>query len=146
MTNLSTRCGLAPIILTSTILLAMIARPCIAAPNSYECTVSSEFSLSEDGYLNDPDLEIYTGTQFFVDRKSGIVQGNRISNSNFPTKEVLDPGSDYSGYKLIWISKDLGFSTKIHTVHYLRVEELVESYLKPFILIYMGRIVAGTCA
>ena len=92
----------------SGILAVLLTVQCIAAPKNYECTVKSEFELTGDGSLRVPEMRVYADTTFFVDRATGIVQGRVISNSEFPTREILDDGVDKSSYQVMWMSIDFG--------------------------------------
>jgi hypothetical protein len=115
-----------------------------AGTYSYSCKVKAEYVLSDSGEL-DLKNNLYFGSEFNVERKSGVVLGDGVGNSSYPTKQIIDIGSEEQSYKLIWISSEvIGVSGAFNAV-YLNVEEYNENLLKPYTLVLGTRTLTGTC-
>lgn len=112
---------------------------------AYECVVLSAQQISDNGVL-EPSLRVYEGKTFNVERSTGVVLGGGLGNSDYPTKNILDPGNSQMSYKLIWISNEVyGGEMPSHNVVYLEIKEWSDNFLKPFILVTSGRVLTGTC-
>jgi hypothetical protein len=115
-----------------------------AGEYSYSCEIKGELLLTDDGVLRSEN-EIYLGSKFNVERKSGVVLGEDIGNSSYPTKQVIDMGSSEQSYKLIWISREvIGFEGAYNSV-YLNIQEYNPNFLKPFTLNLGSRTLSGIC-
>jgi hypothetical protein len=126
------------------ILLLWLPHLSNAGEYSYSCKVKGEL-LSTDAGLITSGNEIYLDSKFSVERKSGVVLGEDIGNSSYPTKQVIDMGSSDQSYKLIWISREvIGFEGDYNSV-YLNVEEHNPNLLKPVTLNLGSRTLSGVC-
>jgi len=132
--------------ITAGLLIATIlaCNPVFAGDLAYECEVLTEQMISDDGVL-EPGLDIYIGKSFHVERRTGVVLGGGFGNSAYPTKSILDLGNDSMSYKLIWVSRPIWGLDDSHNAGYLVIQEYSENYLKPFILVFGGRVLTGTC-
>ncbi len=111
---------------------------------SYECDIVGEYVHGTKGELV-PDKKEYAGGKFYVERKLGVVLGNYLGNSSYPSRQVLDPGGASQAYKLIWVSKDLEGTTGGKNVGYLSVQEYAQGAKKPFVLVTDSRVLSGEC-
>lgn len=115
-----------------------------ASPFAYECTIATEKTYDSEGLWN-VSQNIYLGKKFNVDRNSGVVLGGGVGNSSYPNKQILDPGSKDSSYKLIWSTNELAGTNSARNVIFLTVYEFETNYLKPFSLVAGSTILTGQC-
>ena len=54
--------------------------------------VLAESNLADDGKLG-PGYDSHIGSTFYVDRETGVLMGAGLSNSGYPERTILDPGS-----------------------------------------------------
>ncbi len=120
--------------------------PCLtfAGGSTYSCEVKAEFSLADDGILK-LENKSYIGSQFNVERKSGLVMGDVIGNSAYPTKQVIDVGSSEQSYQLVWISHEVWGVKGAFNSAYLRIQEYHAGIEKPFILNLGYKTLSGLC-
>ncbi|UQN40812.1 hypothetical protein [Agarivorans sp. B2Z047] len=120
--------------------------PCfvMAGAFTYHCEVKSEFVLTDTGTLK-LENKVYVGSMFSVERKTGVVLGEGIENSVFPTKQVIDAGSKEQAYQLVWISHEVIGVKGAYNSSYLRIQEYYEGTNKPFILNLGYKTLTGIC-
>jgi hypothetical protein len=126
------------------LLCILFSNTIFAGEYSYSCEVNNEYTLHDDGTLKQ-DQRIYIGSKFNVERKSGVVLGDGVGNSSYPTKQVIDAGSNAQSYKLIWISREVIGYKGSHNSVYLNIEEYNSNSLKPFTLHLGSTILSGQC-
>ena len=126
------------------LLLLSVTSSVLGDVYSYECDIVGEYIHGAKGELV-PDKKEYAGDKFYVERKLGVVLGNDLGNSSYPSRQVLDPGGVSQAYKLIWVSKDVEGTTGGKNVGYLSVQEYAKGAKKPFILITDSRLLSGEC-
>lgn len=106
--------------------------------------VLAESNFADDGKLG-PGYDSHIGSTFYVDRETGVLMGAGLSNSGYPERTILDPGSDDNSFKLIWASATIGGSGGSHHIGYLEIREWAERVIKPFVLVKNGTVLTGTC-
>jgi len=128
------------------ILAFLFCFPCyvMTGTYTYHCEVTSEFVLTDTGTL-ELENKVYVGSKFSVERKSGVVLGEGIENSVFPTKQVIDAGSKEQAYQLVWISHEVVGVKGAYNSSYLRIQEYQEGIDKPFILNMGYKTLTGVC-
>lgn len=126
------------------LLVTILSTQALAGSFSYSCTVNGEYVFGSNGELIS-DNRAYFGQTFNVERKSGVVLGEAIGNSSYPTKTVIDVGSQEQSYKLLWVSKEVIGSNNGRNAVYLNIEEFNQSASKPFSMVVGSRVVSGVC-
>ena len=117
----------------------------VAGPFSYECTIKGVYEEGNVGQLVDSKLIPYTNSTFRIDRKSGVVLGQLVSNSNYPIRQILDPGGPDQDYKVLWMSDQIFGTNGGRHVSYLTVNEYAKSESKPFVLVLGWNVLSGIC-
>lgn len=129
---------------TILLLMLFLTLPVFANPFSYSCKITSEYNLSSDGELL-LDNKIYAGSEFKVDRKTGVVLGGGVGNSSYPIIEVLDSGEQGQTYKLLMLSKTITGTSNGRNVMFLNIREYETGDKKPFTLLVNTRVLTGLC-
>ena len=111
----------------------------------YHCTIKAVFNLSGDGNLKLLGDNGLLGT-FIVDKTSGLVKGDWLSNEYWPTKTIIDSGSSKQSFKLLILSEDVIGTNGGKHAQYLRVEEYAETFEKPFMHTDGSDITTGVCS
>jgi hypothetical protein len=125
--------------------LSTLVSPAHAGPFSYECEIKSVQQLSDEGFLVE-GLPIYkVGDSFHIERATGVVLGGGIGNSSYPVRQVLDPGSAESGYKLLTLSNTVPGTDGSRNAIYIEVKEWAEAFIKPFVVFTGTHVIAGAC-
>lgn len=111
--------------------IVLLLFPCLsfAGVDSFECTVTSVNTVSEDGEIvtDTEDLKKQIGSTFSVERKSGEIRGGYfINNKPSKTVEVINEPNDNSYYA---ISKSHG---PYVSVGYLYIANHRKWLKKPF--------------
>ncbi len=112
-----------------------------SAAGSYECAVVSATSLAANGEMKRTSFtKAYEGQKFIVNRETGQITSEVISNSNgFGQPEVLDLGSSEQSFKALTV-----FRPKV-AVDYLMIQSFVEGPKKPFLFLSGGLLMSGKC-
>jgi hypothetical protein len=112
-----------------------------AATSDYQCQVLAELSLEKSGLLSPYPKPIYLGRKFSVDRLSGSIVGEPLTNRGARIS-VLDAGGNGQAYKVmsVWSS-----SNGLANVTYLEVRDFEEGSEKPFVGAVGGTVFSGTC-
>ncbi|WP_040661606.1 hypothetical protein [Neptuniibacter caesariensis] len=128
------------------VILLLLCVPCLVSAGSlsYSCEVKSEFYLASSGSLESGN-QLYVGSKFNVEKRTGVVSGTGVGNSSYPTKQVIDVGSEEQSYQLIWISREVIGIKGAHNSVYLRVQENHEGMNKPFIMNMGSKTLTGIC-
>jgi hypothetical protein len=124
--------------------LALIALPGSAAPTSYNCIVSTELHLRDDGTLRPYPQPLVIGSRFSVDRRTGelVGPGGRPWSFAESVTSLHAPGNSDNSFVASYVGPMKGGE-----VHFtlLRIEEFFKSPRKPFIAV-SGRVVySGLC-
>lgn len=127
------------------VFISILSSSVYAGPYSYSCVIEKDYLLSNNGSLS-ADHVLYSGFEFNVDRSSGHVLGDVISNASYANKIVLDAGSDQQAFKAIWFSKEFGGTNSGRNAQYLSVEEFEDGPSKPFVLVEGSRVLTGVCS
>lgn len=125
------------------IALSLIPCLCFAGVDSFECTVTSAYAVSEDvEIIRDTEhLKKQIGSTFSVERNSGVIRGGYfINNRESKTIEVINEPKDNSYYA---ISKSHG---PYKSVGYLYVANHRKWLKKPFTYTSSGEhVYSGYC-
>ena len=121
------------------VLFAGIAQVALAGDYSYFCTINNVYQLGDDGLitLSASHTKIMRNERFSVDRRTGVIVGERIPAFRATKHEVLFPGRDGNSFKSYF--QDYNF------VSYLEVYEYRQGTRKPFVLHDSINIYAGFC-
>jgi hypothetical protein len=108
---------------------------------NYLCKIMNILELSDDGNLSDSQtFKFMVGKTFFVDRVSGVIHGNGVSNSNLSgTPRVLDSGSSQQAFKVM-----TEYAPMV-SVAYLEIKEYSDFNEKSFIFYRLHDVYTGTC-
>jgi hypothetical protein len=118
-----------------------------AGPLTYKCTVGAHYELASDGSLQPlkKAMSASLGSEFYVDRRSGVVIGGGIGNASYPTKTIIDPGGPAMAFKLLSVSADVATTKNGKNAIYLTVQEYANSVDKPFVATDNMIIITGRC-
>lgn len=125
------------IILTITLLLLPTY---VFALEDYKCKVTSAFQVNSNGQRIENILASMVGSEFTVDRSSGLMIGS-LKNSYVTPPKILDIGSSENAFKAITVMKNKLTSN----VYVLVVEEYAEDVNKPFVFTNNSNVYYGTC-
>ena len=120
-------------------LVLSITSICFASVD-YRCTVTGAFQVDTNGQQQTNILKHSVGSQFTVERKSGIMAGS-LKNMYVTKPVVIDYGSKENSYKVINTMK----SERTSNIYSLTVEEFIEGPRKPFIFLNNADVYYGTC-
>lgn len=111
--------------------------------DSYNCKIYQEYSIDGHGGLIQTKSP-YSGESFIVNKNDGRIRGG-LSNSEYPTITILDPGGTSHSFKLLWLSEHIAGTEGGRHANYLAIKEYVKGTLKPFTLITTSRVLSGIC-
>jgi hypothetical protein len=130
--------GISYLLTLSLVAIWACANVAEAKGNGYICKIVTVGFLQDDGTLEFRAKDPWVGMTFAVDRGSGSIIGDAASTNGWHA-QVLDPGSEGQGFKMIATTSAL-----IH-VQYLDVAEYVPGAVKPFVLMDDTTVKTGTC-
>jgi len=113
----------------------------IGATNSYQCQITSDATIGDDGNIAIHPKSLNLGKKFAVDRKTGVVIGDVFFTFGEP--KVFAVGSKDNAFKVIWI-KNAGGSNGMF-IDYLSIEEFAKGDKKPFAYFTGSQITSGLC-
>jgi hypothetical protein len=113
-----------------------------ASTPQYQCRIHAVYVLNNDGSLSPSQLPEQKERSFAVDRESGMVVGQGLSNATTHTRTVLDYGDDSHPFKLVWVHKLQPGRRQMQT---LVIEENAEGQVKPFVAQSDAGMITGTC-
>jgi len=122
------------------IILLFIFSNSVLALENYKCEVTSAFQVDNNGKRYEKILAPWVGSEFTVDRSSGIMTGS-LKNSYVTSPEILDFGSSENAFKVITVMKN----ELISNVYVLVIEEYTEGIRKPFVFTANSDIYHGIC-
>lgn len=117
----------------------LAASTCFAL-DDYKCTVTGAFQVNADGQQATQVLKSYVGSEFTVERRSGVMAGS-LKNSYVTAPVVIDHGSKDNAFKVVTTMKNDITSN----AYMLTVEEFVEGGSKPFVFVKNADIYYGRC-
>lgn len=126
------------------LVLALVASSTLAGSNGYQCAISTEAQLQDDGTLNKPLRSSALGKRFAVDRRSGAIVEPDGEYWVFggATNSVLSQGNSDNSFVALVTSP--ARNSGVHAV-FLRVQEYEQGKLKPFVLVTGGVVYTGNC-
>lgn len=127
--------------LGSLLVLALSTSGTPGGPLSYLCEITSYLPADGEAGPEDWVAENAMDTPVAIDRASGMVIHPYIGNSTFLHREVLDPGSEEWGFKVIAYSSP---QPNRH-LRYVEAQEYAEGPEKPFLAVSDDVAYAGTC-
>ncbi len=110
----------------------------MAGDRAFSCTVKNVYKLNSNGAIEAEKGPAVprVGDDFSVDRKTGVVVGERIPTFRPDTFTVLSPG-DGNAFTLSYSART--------RASFLRIESYHNSQLVPFVLLDGIFIASGTC-
>ena len=134
-----------PVLLLTLLPLATLAADEAPQENHeiYVCDVSSVHELNDAGELSDSNfakaVKMYE-SRFAVDRATGAAMGGPFGTWDAKHVQVLNPGNDKEGFKVLWLA-----NTAYTHLKYLSVKAYIEGDKKPFVGISGNVVITGTC-
>ena len=118
--------------------------PTLAGTSSYQCMISEQLQLQDDGRLLRPSNAWLIGKRFSIDRATGRIVGPEggfwsAADSKFT---VLATGNDRNSFKvqIAWPAASNGMHLTV-----ISVDEFVKSMPKPFLAISGSEASSGLC-
>ena len=113
-----------------------------AAKEHFVCVIETEAALKDDGGLQllDKRQSPFLGARFRVERGSGAVSGEQISNTNAGKVAVLDQGGRTRAFHAYWTSPKF-VSMPIGFLHVMAQK----GGRAPFMLVESFAVLSGHC-
>jgi len=125
--------------------LAFVFLPDAAtAGDDYKCTVERIHASDEDSADYLLSKKAYVGSDFTVDRASGLMVGP-LKNSFATKPEVIDRGSKDNSFKVVTtlkLGQGMGRGSNVYT---LVIDEFVDESKKPFAFMENSIVFFGHC-
>jgi hypothetical protein len=111
---------------------------------SYQCTVSEQMMLEQDGSLKRPPIPWLIGKRFAVHRTTGQLTGPEDSMWSFDDSKalVLASGNQVNSFVSTTVAPALGGGVHFTAVS---IKEFAESVKKPFVVVSGESVFSGTC-
>ena len=121
-----------------------------ALSNTMYCTVKELYSFNNDNLIKDKKkLEFLFKTEanksFIVSRKDGGVNGKAISNDGMDITVLDDAAKEGQSVKILWNTSQQYAKKGYKHAAYLEIHNFVSSVQKPFLLVWRGMVISGTC-
>ena len=114
----------------------------------FNCTVKQVMLVGDDGLLIDkPDGDAgvaYIGSQFTVDRETGIILGKDISTKYARSISIIDQGSRYNSFRISGVIKYMQSSTTFFLDIHVWKQALLNTEF-PFSGYFKWGHIAGVC-
>ena len=111
---------------------------------SYQCVITTEINLQDDGKLRPYQRPIALNKRFSIDRRNGAIVGPEGVPWTFQdsTASLLAAGNGGNAFVATYTAPSAGGG-----VHFtvIRVEEFNPNRLKPFVAISSGTVHSGLC-
>lgn len=127
---------------TATLMLAGAAS--LAGNSAYQCQISEQLHLGNDGSLNQPASPWLIGSRFTVDRNTGALAGPDHSLWGFPSSKstVIARGNAQNPFVVLITTPAADDSVTATVIH---VEEFARGSAKPFVVSKGTQVASGTC-
>ena len=125
--------------------LLSLSLPVAAGQYDYNCTINFDYQPTKNGELTQNN-KIFQGDTFHVDRATGLILGDAITNSSYPNKVVIDKGSmGKQAFKAVWFSNEVYGTNGGRNAEYLTIHEFENATEKPFVYVSGSRVFSGVC-
>lgn len=112
-------------------------------PGIFICNAVNVSELSAEGTLANTNfakaIAVYE-SRFAVDRSNGVAVGGPFGTWDAKDVQVLSPGTETEGFKVLWLANAAYTHLK-----YLSVKSYVEGNQKPFLGITGDMVITGLC-
>ncbi len=124
--------------------LLLGCQPAFSAVNSYQCVISEQLSINDDGTLTRPRRAYLIDQRFAVDRNTGQLVGPEGDLWQLADHKitVLARGNAENSFTMISIGP--AAQNGVHATM-LMIDEFTKGKSKPFRVLSGGQVISGVC-
>lgn len=126
------------------IIFGLATQSASAAVNGYQCLISEQLLLEENGALKRPPEPYLIGQRFAVDRNTGRIVGPEQGMWQFDNHKITVLARGNADNSFIVDSVGPSHGDGVHATH-LRIVEFAPSKSKPFVVLSGSLVASGVC-